>query len=61
MLIISSTNREKAQEALNKHFYSSTYRIAEDNTITWKNGEVKNDLKVVVKKGRFQIHQQNGN
>lgn len=57
MLLISASTKEKAIELLNKHFYSTTYNINDNNEITWKNGELKTDLNLIISKNRFKIHQ----
>lgn len=57
MLVLSASSKENVVKMLNNHFYSTTYSINENNEITWKNGEIKPDLKLVIKKNRFQVHQ----
>jgi hypothetical protein len=57
MLVLSASSKENVIKMLNNHFYSTTYSINENNEITWKNGEVKLDLRLVIKKNRFQVHQ----
>lgn len=57
MLLISTSTKEKAIELLNKHFYSTTYNINENNEIVWKNGEIKPDLNLIISKNRFKIYQ----
>lgn len=57
MLLISSPNKEALIKALNAHFYSTTYDINDKAEVTWKNGEIKENLQFIIKKGRFQIHQ----
>lgn len=57
MLIISASTKEKAIELLNKHFYSTTYDINDNNEIVWKNGEIKTDLNLILSKNRFKIYQ----
>ena len=57
LLILSSPTKERAIEALNKHFYSTTYDINDQNQITWKGGEVKENLELKIVKGRYKISQ----
>ena len=56
MLILSSPNKEQCIKALNKHFYSTTYNINDNNIITWKDNEVKKDLTLVISKGRYKVY-----
>lgn len=58
VLIISASNKEKCIEMLNKHFYSTTYDINDQNQVTWKSGEIKTHLKLIINKTRFKIYQQ---
>lgn len=57
-LLLSSNSLEGITDSLNKYFYSTTYRIL-NGSVTWKNGEVKNDLILKVTKGRFKIYSTN--
>ncbi len=57
MTILSSGSKEGIIRLLNIYFYSTTYSINDKNQVTWKNGEVKNDLELVITKNRYQIKQ----
>lgn len=56
ILILSSPNKEQCIEALNKHFYSTTYNINDCNLITWKNGEIRQNLVLKISKGRYKVY-----
>lgn len=55
-LLLSSGSKEGAQEQLNKFYYSTTYVLNEDGTISWKNGEKKGDLYWNFKKNRANVY-----
>jgi len=55
-LLISAKSQLSAINLLNKHFYSTTYDIMGD-VVTWKGGQIKENLSYTVKKGRHLIHQ----
>lgn len=54
-VLISSDTKENLEKALNDHFYSITYKIMDNNEVTWKNGELRKDLIYRVKNLRHQI------
>lgn len=54
-LLVSASQKDAAQVSLNDYFYSTTYKINDDGVITWKDGEVRNDLKYKFHKGRHKI------
>lgn len=54
-LLISASSIEKCEELLNKHFYSTTYKII-DNKAMFKNPLQENqNLTFKVKGNKFQI------
>ena len=56
-LLITASSIEKLEELLNKHHYSTTYKIV-DNKVMFKEPLVKNNnLTFKIKKNKFQVWQ----
>jgi hypothetical protein len=55
-LLLSSKSQTGVIRLLNAHFYSTTYDIMGD-LVTWKGGQIKDNLTYKVKKGRHLIYQ----
>jgi hypothetical protein len=53
-LIASASTMQGIQEMLNKFFYSTTFKVADDLTITNSKGTV-NSVYIEVKKGRYYL------
>lgn len=53
-LIITATSKERAEELLNKYFYSTSFRIEGQNIFN-KNGMLPS-YKAIEKKGRIRIY-----
>lgn len=54
-LLISASSKPTAERMLNEFYYSTTYVLNEDNTISWKNGEIKPGLWWSFKNGKYRI------
>lgn len=54
-VLVSSPTKEGVIRAINTHFYSTSYSINDEGKVTWKGGEVKDDLTYRVRRGRHQI------
>lgn len=55
-LLLSSGHKDTLQEQLNRFYYSTTYVLNDDGTISWKNGELKEDLYWNFKKNRANVY-----
>jgi len=55
-LLLSSKSQIDLISLLNAHFYSTTYDIMGD-LVTWKGGQIKDNLSYKVRKGRHLIYQ----
>ncbi len=58
-LLISATSEQKVEELLNKHYYSSTYKIVDDKILYGNPLKENTDLIYKIKKQRHLIYIKN--
>lgn len=55
-LVITASSKEKAEQMLNKYYYSTTYKISDNGDVTFKDGEIRKNLKAIPSGKRWRIY-----
>lgn len=55
--ILSSVSKEDLQKLTNEWLYSTTYKLLDNGVVTWKEGEVKENMIWKQERKRFKLYQ----
>lgn len=54
-ILISASNKITAEKMLNEFYYSTTYKLNDDFSVSWKDGEIKSNLLWSFKNGKCRV------